>query len=563
MAQSTQQRPRVWSYPARILILSLTAIIFLFSSNNAFTQPHYPTSHEEGEIDVVKERLKEMNKKLQKLIDDYQNDVIVEWELEKGIKEVHDLKLEAMDEFPLIWGWSLNDWYLMFGYIDDGLRNAIDKAMRGYSKADVVAELERAKKSKEWVEKELKSFHSKIDADHPDYKNIEETLKKLKEMNELLKKLMDDYKNGKINKEELLKGLLKLQELKSDIISLFPSVWGQTFSTWYSGFLMIDEDLNTANGIGTKADVIKSLKKAKKLKEKLETYLNNQGKSRKGVRIGSAWSPPKGETRIAAVGTVRDEKVMMTSRGGSIGGTVTLETEEGEELTSVVPDDDGHFTIDFGDIATTVAVASTLVLTQLDSEGNAQTSTSVEYLPGTPAEVVGIPVITKPDVPFIENNQLNELEGSNFGEAAEVVIVEEGGEPILQETVSASNSLNEYFTDAPVGQAEVLVRNDFGNSEPVEMGIYEFGVTAGKMDLVRNEKTSITAAYEGLPEGTKIIFTNMSENVTVKANGRAKASGNETIFTVKKSTGEVSMTLKARQAGGWVLNYRLEFPVSE
>jgi hypothetical protein len=290
--------------------------------------------------------------------------------------------------------------------------------------------------------------------------------------------------------------------------------------------------------------------------------LKELDKSPKGEIRGSVWTPPKGETRIAAVGLVRDEKVMMTSRGGTIGGTVTLKTEEGEELASVVPDENGHFTIDFIDIATTVAVASTLVLTQLNSEGNTETSTTVEYLPGTPPEVVGIPVFTRPDVPFIENNQLNELAGSNFGEAAEVVIIDEGGEAILQETVSSSNSLNEYYTDAPVGEAQVFVRNDYGSSEPVEIGVYEFGVRAGKMNLVRNEQTNITAVYDGLPKGTRIVFTNQSPNVTVKPNGKGKASGNETIFVVKKSSGEVSMTLKAKQAGGWVLNYRLEFPES-
>ena len=77
MAQNTQPRPRAWSFPSRILILSFTAILYLFCSNNAFTQPRYPTSQEEGEIEVDKERLLEMNKKLQKLIDDYQNDSIL------------------------------------------------------------------------------------------------------------------------------------------------------------------------------------------------------------------------------------------------------------------------------------------------------------------------------------------------------------------------------------------------------------------------------------------------------------------------------------------------------
>lgn len=128
-----------------------------------------------------------------------------------------------------------------------------------------------------------------------------------------------------------------------------------------------------------------------------------------------------------------------------------------------VPDKNDHFTIDFGNIVS-LEIVSTLVLTQLNSERNAQTSTTVDYLPGTSTEVVGIPVVTPPEVPCIENHQLNELDGSNFGEDAEGVIITEGGEAILQKTVSSLDSLNEYFTDAPDGPAEVLVGNDFGSS---------------------------------------------------------------------------------------------------
>ncbi len=277
-------------------------------------------------------------------------------------------------------------------------------------------------------------------------------------------------------------------------------------------------------------------------------------------KTASVWTPPTGETRIAVVGTVQDEKVMMTSRGGSIGGTVTLETEEGEELAVVEPDEEGHFAIDFRD-TTALTVASTLVITQLDSEGNEETSTTVEYEPGTPPEWIGPPIIEEPEVSYMENNQLYDIKGSNLGERAEVIIIDEQGETILQETVSSSMSRTQFYLDAPIGPAKMQVRNDFGSTEPIETGIYEFDVWAGKMNLVKNENTNITANYDGLPEGTKIIFTNLSENVAVSPNGNGKALRNEITFIAEESTGEVSMTLTARQAGGWSLNYRLEFPV--
>ena len=282
-------------------------------------------------------------------------------------------------------------------------------------------------------------------------------------------------------------------------------------------------------------------------------------KAEEDEKVGSSWSPPKGTTRIAAVGTVRKEKVMITSRG-TIGGTVTLEDEEGEELATAVPDEDGHFNIDFGKIG--LGVASTLILKRFDSQGKELTSTPVEYLPEIPSEIVGPPVLTEPDIPYLENNQINELEGLNLGEGTEVVVTDEQGNDILQETLSTTTKNAMYYMDGKVGQAEVRARNEFGISEPLEIGIYEFNVRAGKMNLVRNEKTSITGVYEGLPEGTKIVFTNMSENVTIKPSGKGKTSGNEVTFTVRKNSNEVQLNLKARQSGGWQISYRLEFPES-
>jgi len=301
----------------------------------------------------------------------------------------------------------------------------------------------------------------------------------------------------------------------------------------------------------------KIIENAEKAEKELNKKKKEKSKASKDQKVGSSWSPPKGTTRIAAIGTVRKEKVMITSRG-SIGGTVTLEDEEGEELATAVPDEEGRFNIDFGAIGMTVA--STLILRRFDSNGKEVTSTPVEYLPETPSEVAGPPEVTQPEIPYLENNQINELGGSNLGEGTEVIITNEQGEDILQETLSTTTNSAMYYLDGPVGQAEVRVRNEFGNSEPIEIGIYEFSVRAGKMALIRNEKTSLTGFYKGLPVGTRIVFTNMSENVTIKPDGKAKTSGNEVTFMVKEKGREVKLNLKARKAGGWSISYRLEFP---
>ncbi len=198
----------------------------------------------------------------------------------------------------------------------------------------------------------------------------------------------------------------------------------------------------------------------------------------------------------------------------------------------------------------------------LDSDGNQQASTTVEYVPGTPPEVTGPPVATPPEIPYLQNDQLHELEGRNFGEGTEVVVTNEQGEATLQETLSSSANRVMYFLDGTVGPTEVRVWNGRGGSVPFEIGVYDFNVTAGRTNLVQGETTSVAAFFDGLPEGTRIIFTNMSENVTVTPNSAAEVAGNDVTFTVEGSAGEVSMDVTARQAGAWVLNYRLEFPVS-
>ncbi|NNM23060.1 MAG: hypothetical protein HKO54_05885, partial [Flavobacteriaceae bacterium] len=147
---------------------------------------------------------------------------------------------------------------------------------------------------------------------------------------------------------------------------------------------------------------------------------------KKKTKTASAWTPSSGATKIAAVGTVRDENVTMTARG-SIGGTVIVENEEGQEIAAVEPDENGRFEIDFGDLAVLTG-ATTLLLNQQDAEGNSLSTTSIEYEPGTPSSWAGPPVITPPEVVYIQNHQLVEITGSNLGDAVEVLVDGSQGE---------------------------------------------------------------------------------------------------------------------------------------
>lgn len=296
-------------------------------------------------------------------------------------------------------------------------------------------------------------------------------------------------------------------------------------------------------------------KEQNKLDDKIKKA-KKEGTSHTDEKVGSSWIPQQSESKVAVIGTVRDEEVLITSRG-TIGGKVIMETEDEEKLAEITPNENDQFMVNFKDFAESSAE---IIFKLLDANGDIQSTSTVNYIPGQPEEVIGKPMVHQPEIPYFENHQLYEIEGLDFSKDAEVIVKGESGNAILQETVSSSTSLNKFYLDGNVGSAELSVRNKFGDSEPIDIDIYEVEVRTGKMNLNRSEKTYVSANYEGLPEGTNIVFTNMSSNVKISPSGKGKASGNEVKFTVKESVGEVSINVKALQTGDWIINYRLEFP---
>ncbi len=98
---------------------------------------------------------------------------------------------------------------------------------------------------------------------------------KLKEMNELLQKAIDDYRSDVIEEEELRKRIDEIIKLKKEVIDEFPDVWGRPFSSWYSSFSSLDGLLELAEDMSgmwviSEAQVLDTLEWAKKLKGWLE-----------------------------------------------------------------------------------------------------------------------------------------------------------------------------------------------------------------------------------------------------------------------------------------------------
>jgi len=105
--------------------------------------------------------------------------------------------------------------------------------------------------------------------------NLALVKEKLKKMNELLQKAIDDYKNGVIDDTELLIRTDRIREIKYEVMGEFPDVWGATFGYWYYMFGGLDAALDLVEKMSDasffeKAELLEMVEAAKRWKENLE-----------------------------------------------------------------------------------------------------------------------------------------------------------------------------------------------------------------------------------------------------------------------------------------------------
>ena len=128
----------------------------LFHIAKAEASPSDQDYIDQGKVGKIHRKLKEMNKKLEAAIEDYKNDVIEEEELEKRIKEIHYLRLDALDLFPKVLGVKFRQWVHTWGGLAYHLIQANTFANTNYiSEAAVADNLEAAKEIKDTLEKLL------------------------------------------------------------------------------------------------------------------------------------------------------------------------------------------------------------------------------------------------------------------------------------------------------------------------------------------------------------------------------------------------------------------------
>jgi len=105
--------------------------------------------------------------------------------------------------------------------------------------------------------------------------NLALVKEKLKKMNELLQKAIDDYRNDVIEEDELGRRIDEIVKLKLEATKGLPDFWGYPFDIWYRMFAGLDGALDLAKRVSGKwyfseAEVLRMLELAKELKEDLE-----------------------------------------------------------------------------------------------------------------------------------------------------------------------------------------------------------------------------------------------------------------------------------------------------
>ncbi len=145
-------------------------LFFLLSIVAAFMLGRYATM--DGGVALAQEargpggarmELAEMNRVLDSLIDNYENDLIGEAGLTRAIPALTGFKIRAMTHLPQIYGRRFDEWFVPFEFLDRRLDTANRIAQdviagetdRGSGKEVILEALREAKAEKEKVEKML------------------------------------------------------------------------------------------------------------------------------------------------------------------------------------------------------------------------------------------------------------------------------------------------------------------------------------------------------------------------------------------------------------------------
>lgn len=284
--------------------------------------------------------------------------------------------------------------------------------------------------------------------------------------------------------------------------------------------------------------------------------VRGRGKKKKGSVARYA-----GQPRVFISGKVYSkETTLMTMRGqvGTIQGHV-IEIKTPTETTRIEPDEDGKTLIDWAPIATGLTVATIVTINALDPQGREIATGETTIEPGEPPPISGPPEIQEP-IKWMMTGEAFKIRCNNCGFGADAFV----GAEKLEMLAYSTNELI-VFVEQPVGDGTLLVVNEFGASDPIEVHFYEITIPPFKNVIIPGERIPIQFRYKGLSVGCQLVVTNMTPHtINLRTSApRARQEGNKIIIPITRPEGIVSITavgLAGRPTGQpFHIQYYLEF----
>lgn len=262
----------------------------------------------------------------------------------------------------------------------------------------------------------------------------------------------------------------------------------------------------------------------------------------------------EGQVRTLYVtGTVSSDEKMLVSVHGTktIEGVVVIAELNGKK-TEAKTDNNGQAILDFSSIAAGLANPTQAVIKSFDKNGNLL-NTANTTVQAAGSRVVGPPVIEQ-----LPNNlpsgEAVTIPGRNLGTDAKLVC---GNKE--QETLSASDREMTVFTNATPGEQPAYVTTANGVSDRQMVNIYSLDFALPKNSITPKENVQAMVRYESIPAGTKLIFTNKSQETIKMTIPGAENAANECIYTVSEKNGSLPVNITGLTRGNFTIALDFDF----
>lgn len=255
---------------------------------------------------------------------------------------------------------------------------------------------------------------------------------------------------------------------------------------------------------------------------------------------------------LYVTGTVLSDEKMLVSVLGTktIEGTV-VSVELNGKKTETKTDNKGHALLDISAIAGGLAGSDVAVIKSFNKNGNLLGTANTTVTNGTPSLVRPVLEQLAKNIP---NGEAVTILGQNIGADAKLTCGDK-----LQETLSASDKEMIVFTNTKTGEQPAYVTTPNGVSESQTVNIYSLDFALSKSSIKPKENVQAQVHYESIPVGTKLIFTNQSQETIKMTIPGAQNTANECIYTVPDKNGSIPVNITGILRGSFKIALDLNF----